>query len=162
MVRNEKAKTAALILSALIFLLLPFDARGIYNGASIIDRCLYPLFHVNIFHAFLNVWCLLSIVFYFRVSLGQILLSYAIAVMYPVDTISLLTSITAPTVGISGVCYALIGMTFYQFSDKIFFAFTTAALFLLGHLLGASNNVLHIYTLAGGLLTNSLWRYIKS
>lgn len=159
MVRSEKAKTASLILTVVIFLLLPFEAKGIYRGASIIDRCLYPLFHVNVFHALLNVWCLLSIAFNLRVNLAQLLLCYAVAATYPVDTISALTGVTAPTIGLSGVCYALIGMTFYQFGDKLTYAIATAIVFLIGHLMGASNNILHIYAFVAGLLISTIWRY---
>lgn len=162
MVRGEKAKTASLVLSALILLLLPFEAKGIYSGASIIDRCLYPLFHVNIFHALINLWCLLSIVFHLRVNLVQMLLCYCIAVMYPVDTLSSLTGVTAPTIGLSGFCYALVGMTFYQFGNKLTYVIATAIVFLIGHFMGASNNILHIYAFAAGLLISTLWRYRKS
>jgi membrane associated rhomboid family serine protease len=82
--------------------------------------------------------------------------------MYPVDTLSSLTGVTAPTIGLSGFCYALIGMTFYQFGNKLTYIIATAIVFLIGHFMGASNNILHIYAFAAGLLISTLWRYRKS
>lgn len=154
MVRSEKAKTASLILALTVLVLLPFETRGIYSGASITDRCLYPFFHANIFHAMLNVWCLLSIVFNMRVTPFQLLLAYIVSVLYPAE----LFQSHEPTIGLSGVCYVLIGITFHQFSNRLYFAVTTAIMFGIGHILHASNNKLHLYTLAAGLIIGQIYK----
>jgi membrane associated rhomboid family serine protease len=131
--------------------LLPFETRGIYSGASITDRCLYPLYHANIFHALLNAWCLLSIVFYFRVNLVHLLAAYVVAILAPA---------TAPTVGLSAVCYALMGMIFPQVQRKLYYTSYILAFILLGLFLGGTNVYIHIYSYIAGLLVGLLSHYL--
>lgn len=151
MVRTEKAKTASLVLTAVIFLLLPFETTGLCEGCSIPARLSYSFFHANIFHALLNAWCLLSIVFYFRVNLIHLLAAYVVAILAPA---------TAPTVGLSAVCYALMGMIFPQVQRKLYYTSYILAFILLGLFLGGTNVYIHIYSYIAGLLVGLLSHYL--
>ena len=84
-------KITALLISAMIVCLSfsgewDWQTVGIYAGSNMPERLLYPFFHTNMFHALLNSWCLLSIIFIYDIGIGRLLSAYMIAVTVPVDT----------------------------------------------------------------------------
>ena len=104
---REIKKDVALIVSALLVVMsaLGIHAHGIRQGCTMIDRLIYPLFHANIFHACINIYVYLGMVFLFGASLLDMVVAYIICVCVP----SVMLTDTA-TIGLSGLVYALIGM----------------------------------------------------
>lgn len=171
MVRREKAKTAALVLTAIVMTVsiichyshYPVGGFGICKGSSILARLLYPFFHASFIHALLNCWSLLAIVFYFDVSVRLILLAYLIAATFPVDTVSSYVFISdEPTVGLSALCFALVGMVALQVEGKrlynlcvIAYIFFGVCVHYFGSLFGFDmampNFVIHLYCYLFGL-----------
>ena len=123
MLRKNEAKTTALILTAVCLSLSLFvswtsfnlSMVGICKDCSILARIAYSFFHASIPHAIINCWCILSIVFIYNTSLTELFTSYMIAATYPVNTICYVCgnyiAATTPTVGLSAICFALLGMT---------------------------------------------------
>ena len=67
-------KITALLISAMIVCLSfsrewDWQTVGIYAGSNMPERLLYPFFHTNMFHALLNSWCLLSIIFIYDIGI---------------------------------------------------------------------------------------------
>lgn len=156
MVREETTKTASLILSLAVLLLLPFEGAGICRDASVLARLSYPFFHVGILHALLNIWCFLSIVFFFGVTPLQLFLAYIISVLYPVNALSPYIDTSIPTIGFSGVCYALIGIVTPRMRNKALNIAYIAFLVVAGYLFGSANAWLHTYSYLAGLLVGLL------
>lgn len=174
MVRGKETKTAALVLTAVCFVMyvaIPsqlLQQVGIREDCSVLARFAYPFFHASFVHMAVNCWCLLSIVFIYDVSCACFAIAYAIAVTYPIDTFSaVIGSSLLPTVGLSGVDYALLGMVSFQTKRKLYFHVFIASFIALGIIIpylcsvcgfniATPNNLLHIYCYVAGLLVGFL------
>ncbi len=182
MVRGEKEKAAVLILSVvciIICLLTPamgvsLADMGICKGCSLTARFAYSFFHASVPHALINCWCLLSIAFIYRISFGYLIAAYTIAVTYPVNAIYALqcsifnVQCSTPTIGLSAVCFALMGMVSFQSRRKLYYHFFILSFILFGcivsHLassvcgydIATPNNLLHIYCYVCGIIIGIL------
>lgn len=177
MVRGKETKTAALILTAICLALyaampLPLLQQvGICKDSSILARFAYPLFHASFIHMSLNCWCLLSVVFIYDVPRKYLIIAYIIASSFPVDTIAAIVPdafpSAIPTVGLSGIDYALLGMVSFQAKRKLYYhtwvlSFVVICLIysrlssFCGYAIAAPNNALHIYCYVAGLLVGFL------
>lgn len=103
----------------------------------------YHFFHANALHLFLNLWCFLSCVFLADISAGKLFAAYLIACTAPALS-------PVPTVGFSGVCFALLGFIMWQSSNKLRYnAYILASIVLpLVVVPHAVNNLLHLYCYA--------------
>lgn len=178
MVRREKAKTAALVLTAVIMSIsiicslngYAVDNVGISKDTSVIARFAYSFFHASVVHALLNCWCLLSVVFIYNIPLSYIAIAYIIAVTYPVGTLCALLGNGAapvPTVGLSAVCFALFGMVAFKVKRKLYFHTWVLSFIAVGFILpylcslcglsvATPDNILHIYCYVAGLIVGFL------
>ena len=176
MVRGEKAKTTALVLTVVIMLIqLVMAPDGFSSGLSavalspdctIYARLLYPFFHASFLHAALNCWVLLCIVFYYNIGIGNLLLSYLVAITVPCSVCGYSIA-TTPTVGLSAVVFCLLGMTSWMVRRKLYYHCWIASFIALGYLLpylcsvcgytvAIPNNLLHIYCYVVGLMVGFL------
>lgn len=116
MLRRKKTKITALLLSLVMIILLfvniPADNVGVYQGCAFINRLTYSLFHAGVIHLSLNLWCFLSCVFLADITAAALMASFLIAFTVPVYS-------DVPTVGLSGVCYALLGFIMLNARNKI-------------------------------------------
>ncbi len=162
MVRKKESKITSLVLTASILLLQCFDVPlgsvGLCEGSSISARLLYPFFHANIFHAALNCWCMLSVVFLFDVSVAGLLTAYAIAVSVP---LGLFPCNTIPTVGLSGVCYALMGRVVFLVGARWKYNFYVLSYIAIGFLFPSLNGWLHLYCYIAGSFVGLLNKPLK-
>lgn len=183
MVRGKKAKTASLALVAICLILslaqlaapvpsaFPLGLVAIHAGCGLLPRLLYSFFHASLLHCLINSWCLLSVVFYYDLPLSALLTSYLIAATFPVDHISFiiyhLSFSEAPTVGLSGLCFALMAQASFRASRKLFFhtwiagflAFSSLVPYLCsvcGYAIATPNTPLHIYCYVVGLMVGFL------
>ena len=169
MLRRKKTKVAALLLSLAMFILLftdvsPYDV-GIYSYSQPHSHLAYQpywahlayhFFHANVLHLFLNLWCFLSCVFLADMSAGKLFAAYLIACTAPALS-------PVPTVGFSGVCFALLGFVMWQSGNKLEYN----AYVLLGIVLPlvvvphALNNLLHLYCYAVAVILGALTRFSR-
>ena len=179
MVRGKKEKAAVLVLTAVCIILclcVPTELLahiGIAKDAMLWQRLAYPFFHASLAHTLINCWCLLSIVFMYDVSAAYLIIAYLIAVTYPVNTVCsfqyLIFNVqySIPTVGLSAVCFALLGMVSFQAKRKLFFHFWILSFFALseitarllsayGYDITPPNNTLHLYSYVVGLMVGFL------
>lgn len=180
MVRGKKAKTAALVhvavcivVSAIVPYALPHGlyAVGICKDCSVLARLAYSFFHVSLMHALVNGWCLLSIVFVYDVTLYSLAIAYITAVTFPIDTLSDIMPCAlpqgVPTVGLSAVCFSLLGQIAFQVKRKLYYQVWVLSFVAIGFILpplcsvcgytiAAPNNILHLYCYVVGLLVGFL------
>lgn len=149
--KKKAAKAMSLLVSILVFCLSLQDmtdwyAVGIYTGCGLGCRMLYPFYHANVLHAILNAWCLLSVIFIYDISLWRFFLSYIIAVTIPSFCLS-----GIPTVGLSGVVFALFGSISFEVQRKAYYQLWMLAYLVAGFLFPNTNALVHLYCyMAGG------------
>ena len=160
MLRRKKTKAAALLAGTALVLasiIAPGTTWGLHAGCSMAERLAYPFLHANLLHAGLNVYVLLSAVFLYDVSPRQLLLSYLIAISFPVTQLSALNSplgsaawlsqelSTNTTVGLSGINYALMALIIPQVAQPRPYVVTVLLYILVGFCFPNCNNLLHLY-----------------
>ncbi|MEG2599571.1 MAG: rhomboid family intramembrane serine protease [Muribaculaceae bacterium] len=163
--KNEKT-TALIIVVLLIGLSLfcsaDWNSVGIYAGCHLHSRLLYSLFHVNILHALLNAWCLLSLIFIYDISIGRLLISYGIAITIPIDTLGcVISSMSVPTVGLSAVVFVLFGTISFEVQRKWYYQMWMSLYILVGFIFPNTNAWLHLYCYIAGLALALLNKPIK-
>lgn len=157
MAGEKVAKDASLVIVfvALALLVLPLDVRlgaGLTSGDAATWRRLgYMWLHVGVVHALLNVWCLLSVVFLFRVGVGMLLLAVGIAVSVPCFALA-----DIPTLGLSGVCYALLGMVSWQVARKRRWHLWVVSFIVAGLLIPGVAVGVHVWCYAAGVVAGVL------
>lgn len=87
--KTKTTKAVSLLISIIVCCLALQDIQdwsevGIFKDCGPGCRMSYPFYHVNIIHAALNAWCLLSVVFIYNVSLWRLVFAYISAVSVPV------------------------------------------------------------------------------
>ena len=153
MVQETLSRTSALSLAAIVLLIYIFadvelSEVGIMQGVTFCNRLTYSVFHASFLHAFMNIWCLLSVVFMYRISLWSLLMAFAVAISFPVDTLHSilpLYSLTIPSVGLSGVCFALMGRISFMVRRKWYYQAWLAFYIILGFIFPNTNGWLHLY-----------------
>lgn len=168
MVREKNAKITTLALSAVILFiyLLGVDASnvGLYAGAPWYHRLLYHFAHASFLHALLNIWCLLCVVFKFDISIWVLIASLGIAASFPIDSLCNLhpsECFTIPTIGLSGVCYALMGYVAFMVERKVYYHSWLAFYIAIGFLIPNVNGWVHLYCYIVGLIIGYLNKPIK-
>lgn len=131
---------------------------GIANGSPLIPRLTYHFFHANLIHASLNAWCLLSLAFIYDITAWELFISYAIASSYPIDTLTnVLNGLpvetnTLPTVGLSAICFSLIGQVQYRVQRKLYYSTCVCAMIVIGFFFPNANALIHLYCYVVGLM----------
>lgn len=119
--------------------------------ASLWQRLAYPFAHANFLHAAVNAWCLLSLVFSYNVSSWQCLAAYAIAVAVPSFVLT-----AQPVVGLSGVCFALIGLMSFSVRRRLYYQAWAAAALAIAFFFSNAAALLHLWCYAMGVLMAAL------
>lgn len=152
-VEKVAAIVIALLVTVLSFLqVADWHSVGIYSYCPLSARLEYPFFHANLFHALLNAWCLLSMVFIYKVSLLRMLFAYTVAVTMPVDTLGEFLPLESPTVGLSGVVYALFGTISFEVARKRYFQCWMLFYIAVGFIFPNTNAWLHLYCYLCGFI----------
>lgn len=131
---------------------LTIEQYGIYRHADIIARSVYPFLHVNFLHALCNAWCLLSIVFCYNATLGQMMTAYGVAITVPSGLLC-----DTPTVGMSGLCFALMGVVMQRVRRKRLLHLWVLAFIAMGLLFPNVNVQLHLYCFYLGIVLGFLF-----
>ncbi len=156
MVREKEAKAASLIIAVIIllgsFIYVPeWSVVGVAKGCPWAARIGYSIFHVSFIHAFINVWCFLGIVFIYDISAWRLLAAYTVAVLVPEFLLS-----DVPTVGLSCVCYVLLGSLVFEVKRKLYFQCCMVSYIAVGFFFPAVNVAIHIYGYLAGLMVGLL------
>lgn len=141
---------AYVIASALIYV-PDWNVVGITTDCGIIQRLGYSFFHASILHALINAWCFISILFIYDVTWWRIGVAYFIAVTAPDVVLS-----STPTVGLSAVCFALLGSIAFMVKRKIYYNGCMALYIALGFFFPLVNGWLHLYSYVAGLFVGFL------
>ena len=156
MVREKETKISALVYVAtaiaLCFAHVPLVKVGICKDCTWTSRLLHPFFHANIFHALVNCWALLSVVFIFDLGLLDLALSYAVAITVPVGLLGL----TVPTVGCSGALYYLFGMLSFRSANKLKWHLWWLFFIGIGFFFPSANAILHLWCYGVGVFVGFL------
>lgn len=145
-VEKASAVVIALLVTVLSFFhIAGWHSVGIYAHCPLAGRFLYPFFHSGVFHASLNAWCLLSVVFSYGVSFRRMLVAYLLAVTVPVDTLGGLLPFDNPTVGLSGVVYVLFGSISFEVLRKRYYQCWMLFYIGIGFFMPNTNAWLHLY-----------------
>lgn len=158
---NFVCKTFSLLITAFVICIYLFGthdylAVGIYSNCALSCRILYPLFHANILHTILNTWCLLSVVFIYDISLWRLISSYIIAATIP----SLFLS-NVPTIGLSGVVFALFGAISFEVKRKLYYQLWMIAYLTVAFFFPNTNAWIHLYCYIAGLAIAVLNKPVK-
>lgn len=165
---TTKATKVATLLIALIsivtlFISVDWDKVGIYAECRVVQRFIYPFFHASIYHAALNIWCLLSIVFLHKISALRLFMSYIIAATIPLETMSNLIDYlpAEPTVGLSGIIYVLFATLSFEVLRKWYYQGCMIFYIAIGFIIPGANAWIHLYCYAAGLIIAILNKPIK-
>lgn len=179
MVRSTETQITALILTVICILTsvmtsalgsLPVEHIALSPDCTLFARLAYSFFHASVFHAFINCWCLLSIVYIYDVSPTHLLIAFLAAITAPIgflDSVSCGFLTGTYTVGLSAVVFTLLGIVSFQTKRKLYFHTWVASFIAVGFLLpylcsvcgitiATPNNFLHIYSYVVGLLVGFL------
>lgn len=162
MVQETLSRATSLTLAAVVMLIYAFidvapEDVGIMQGVRFCNRLTYSFFHASFLHAFMNVWCLLSVAFVYPISIWSLIIAFGIAVSVPVDTFTC----TIPTIGLSGVCFALMGRISFMVRRKWYYQAWLWFYILLGFLFPNTNGWLHLYCYILGVLIGFLNKPLK-
>lgn len=117
---HKAEKDTALIISAIVIILsvvMPNPTGiGMSADSPLWTHLTYQWFHSGIIHALLNVWCLLSIVFIYNVSIFRMLTAFVVSASVPASLIG-----DIQVIGMSGICYALLGLLSFSVNRKLYY-----------------------------------------
>lgn len=156
MVCKKEAKTAALLSAAVIILIsliyVPdWTVIGVAKDSNLATRFVYSFFHTSIIHALINIWCFLSIMFLYDLSMWRLIIAYLVAVAVPEFVLT-----DVPTVGLSCICYFLLGSLIFDVKHKINFTICIVSYIAIGFLFQSVNPLIHLYGYLAGLLVGLL------
>ncbi len=154
---RKTEKAAALWLSLILICVAVVHADwhsvGLYAGGPWWGRLSYMFFHANLLHAALNCWCLLSVVFLYEVRWSRLLLAAAIAASVPAAWLGAwFASLLTPTIGLSGMVYALFGLLSFDVRRRWYYQCCMALYLALGFALPNSSAAVHLWCYLLGLL----------
>lgn len=155
--KKEKIFTLALAVTIICLSFLDFDWErvGVSINSGWIQRLSYSFIHASLLHAALNAWCLLCIVFVYDVKWWHIIVAYIIATLVPPFALSAM-----PTVGLSAVCFALLGLINPQVLRKLYYNAHMALYLAIGFLFPLINGWIHLYSYVVGFFVGFAIHYL--
>lgn len=153
---NSVGKSIALLLSIFLFgtsfiYIHDWYAVGIFPHCTLLQRLSYSFFHASFIHALINIWCFLSVIFLYNLSWHRLLVSYIIAAAAPDFVLP-----PVPTVGLSALCYALLGLVMFQVKRKLYFNIIVVIYISIGFLFPLVSAWLHLYSYIAGLFVGAI------
>lgn len=158
MEKSEKTKILGFALAALIIVMSLFDIDVSIFALSAdnypVGNITYHFFHVNAFHAIANAWCLLGLVFLYNVRTSDLIIAFSVAASFPIQLCS------APSVGLSGLLYALMGLVFPNVRNQLCFLACIFSWNCVALVVGGFGVEVHAYCFAVALLNWYLYKWI--
>ena len=133
-----------------VMLMLGIDAMlvGIYDGCRWHQHLTYQFFHANIFHLAVNLYVMWLCVTRFKLSQRQMLMCFIISAMVP-------ATLPMPTIGASGIVYAMLGIINTMVAKKLRFAMWIAVYIAISTLFNCNWSI-HLCCYALGFMSNSI------
>ena len=132
-------------------------AIGVYNGCQWYQHLTYQFFHASIFHLGANIYVMWFCTTRFALKQWQLLMCLIISMLTP-------PIYTMPTIGASGIVYAMLGMINAIVLEKLRFA-SWIALYITISAFFNCNWVIHLLCFILGFTTNytaDLWKRVKT
>ena len=132
-------------------------AIGVYNGCQWYQHLTYQFFHTSIFHLGANIYVMWFCTTRFALKQWQLLMCLIISMLTP-------PIYTMPTIGASGIVYAMLGMINAIVLKKLRFASWIALYITISAFLNC-NWVIHLLCFILGFITNyivDLWKRLKT
>lgn len=143
--RGEGQGEKPLFDGSLAIIKYDWSSVGIYKHCEIFSRLAFHFFHANIFHAILNVWCLLSVAFLYNITLTRIIIAFIIASLTPTCCLS-----ATPTVGLSAMLFALFASLSFEVKRKLYYQAWMIAYIAIGFCFPNTNALIHLYAYTAG------------
>lgn len=133
-----------------VMLMLGIDAMlvGIYDGCRWYQHLTYQFFHANIFHLVINLYVMWLCITRFKLSQRQMLMCFIISALPP-------ATLPIPTIGASGIVYAMLGIINTMVVKKLRFAMWIAAYIATSALFNCNWSI-HLCCYALGFMSNSI------
>lgn len=133
-----------------VMLMLGIDAMlvGVYDGCRWYQHLTYQFFHANIFHLAVNLYVMWLCVTRFKLSQRQMLMCFIISALAP-------ATLSMPTIGASGIVYAMLGIINTMVAKKLRFAMWIAVYIAISALFNCNWSI-HLYCYALGFMFNSI------
>ena len=151
----EKIEIVLFACICFVLMLLDVDAHtiGIFDGCQWWQRLTYQFFHVSVFHLAVNIYVMWLCVTRFSLSNTIIACCYIASALVPTYT-------AVPTIGASGIVYALLGVINTMVVEKWRYA-AWIAVYIGIFWLFNTNAVLHLTCYVYGLILGNvslIWR----
>lgn len=154
MVQNTYAKITALVVSLGIIMLSLIHPGNVISSFK--NTLCPPFLHTSFLHAALNAWCLISLVFIYNISLIKLICAYAISISFTAFVMPYL-----PTVGLSGICFFLMGSIIFEVKRKIYYQIWITLYIAIGFIFPSVNGWIHLYCYIIGMLVAVLNKPIR-
>lgn len=159
MLHGEKAKIEAFVyVTLLFFYLLPIDVAsvGVSTTSSWWSYAIFPLFHANFLHLLIN--CYGFHLIYSSWLFGRKTLFYAFIISMLASTVC---KSNIPTIGFSGVVYALLGFNGVYYR-KLRYFLSIAVLLAIGFFWSGTNGMLHLSCFVIAFAFAFIYKTVKS
>lgn len=157
MERGKNAKTASLIIVIALIVLhiadIPTMYVAYYNDSPFYTRLTYQLFHATWLHLAINVWTFLSAVFFYNIRMSALVTAFIIAATAPIPDI--------PTIGLSGVVFALFGFISFRFRNKLFYHTWMMFFIVAGFFFPHINAMLHLHCYLTAILIHIFYVFCR-
>lgn len=116
---------------------IPVSAVALSSESPAYTRFTYQFFHAGWLHLAVNMWALLTVVFYYRTSWLMMISAYLIS--------STVHASDIPAVGLSGMLFALYGFVSVQSSNKRLFHLWISAFLVAGFFINGVASFIHLH-----------------
>lgn len=156
--RTKKEITAPFLLTIATTILYISGASpstfGMYEGMNWYARFTYQFLHISIWHLLINIWNLWGITTTYKIRIWHLVTAYLISA-------SPFFYGDIPTVGLSGMCFSLMGIIWYQvLHTKLYHCWIIGFIFI-GFLFPGTAARLHLYCYCIGFIIGWLNKPVK-
>lgn len=156
--RTKKEITASFLLTIGTIAVYISDASpytfGLYEGMDWYARFTYQFLHASVWHLLINLWNLYGIATTYRLRIWHLVMAYLISA-------SPFFYREIPTIGLSGMCFSLMGIIWYQVLHAKLYHCWIISFILIGFLFPGTDSRLHLYCYAIGFIIGWLNKPVK-
>lgn len=151
MVKEEKVELVYLFFVIILLSLFWLEGPGLMLGSPLWVRFTYQFVHANIWHLLANAYCIILLAFNMHQDLKSLIVSYLISCTIPVFDYT-------PIVGVSGLCFALMGWNTWRVARKWYYLAWLSAFIVIGFIVPRFAGFTHFWCALWGLVIGWLWR----
>lgn len=156
--RTKEEIAAPLLLTAATIMVYISGASlhtfGLCEGMDWYARFTYQFLHISIWHMLINLWSLWGIATTYKLRIWHLVTAYLISA-------SPFFYRDIPTIGLSGLCFSLMGIIWYQVLHAKLYHCWIIGFILIGFLFPGTDARLHLYCYAIGFIIGWLNKPVK-